>query len=305
MPDPAFSETESQFIRLLGGQPGITVTIHKYWLPGVPRGPQVSKVLEESYQHISHLSARRFDALVITGTEPRASQLQDEPYWGPLRDLIRWAEGNVSSAVLSCLAAHAAILMFDGIARIPLAEKFDGVFSNRPSTTHPLARGMGAEALMPHSRFNDIPTTVLERRGYEPVLSQQDCWSAMALQRGGCLFVLYQGHPEYERLSLLREYRRDIRRYLAGERTKYPSIPKRYFTPAGEAQLREFQRRVHQRPIQPESLKWFPYEELAKSIGASWSTTADRLYANWMVDLLRRKAALVPAEPDRATAVPA
>ena len=36
------------------------------------------------------------------------------------------------------------------------------------------------------------------------------------------LFVHFQGHPEYGAQTLLKEYRRDIKRFLRGERETYP-----------------------------------------------------------------------------------
>ena len=43
------------------------------------------------------------------------------------------------------------------------------------------------------------------------------------------LFVFFQGHPEYESDTLLREYRRDIGRYLRSEAENYPLLPRNYF----------------------------------------------------------------------------
>ena len=53
-------------------------------------------------------------------------------------------------------------------------------------------------------------------------------------------FIFFQGHPEYEALTLQREYMRDIRRYLAGEQSVYPCIPAGYFDVATTAALEEF-----------------------------------------------------------------
>jgi len=44
-----------------------------------------------------------------------------------------------------------------------------------------------------------------------------------------CLFVFFQGHPEYDQRALLREFRRDIGRFLRRERETYPEIPHGYF----------------------------------------------------------------------------
>ncbi len=69
--------------------------------------------------------------MIITGTEPRQPELREEPYWGSLTDLFSWAEENTSSAILSCLAAHAGgplrATASDGIL---LERKSASAFSN-------------------------------------------------------------------------------------------------------------------------------------------------------------------------------
>ena len=52
----------------------------------------------------------------------------------------------------------------------------------------------------------------------------------MFLRSRDSLFLFFQGHPEYEAGTLLREYRRDIGRFLRGERETYPSMPQGYFS---------------------------------------------------------------------------
>src|SRR5258707_4311659 len=51
------------------------------------------------------------------------------------------------------------------------------------------------------------------------------------------LFVFFQGHPEYEAVTLLLEYRRDVARYLRSERDTYPPMPQGYFDDEIERQL--------------------------------------------------------------------
>ena len=54
-------------------------------------------------------------------------------------------------------------------------------------------------------------------------------------EQGGSLFVFFQGHPEYETDTLAREYRRDVGRFLRGEREHYPAAPEGYFNDAATA----------------------------------------------------------------------
>ena len=134
MPDPALEDTESQFFDLLDAASGdLPVHIQLFSLPKISRGDRAQHHLDNFYTSTSALANKRFDGVIITGTEPRQPDLRNEPYWEPLVDLFNWAEENTLSTVLSCLAAHAGVLHSDGIRRNPLGEKRFGVFEhNRP-----------------------------------------------------------------------------------------------------------------------------------------------------------------------------
>ena len=79
------------------------------------------------------------DALIITGAQPHAARLSEEPYWEELIELIDWAKEHTASTILSCLAAHAGVLYLDGIERRPFPEKCTGVFAFQAQRDHPLA----------------------------------------------------------------------------------------------------------------------------------------------------------------------
>ena len=66
------------------------------------------------------------------------------------------------------------------------------------------------------------------------------------------LFVLCQGHPEYGTLSLLREYRRDVRRCVFGRgAVAYPQLPEGYLGPEAVATLEGFKRRAAATDVDP------------------------------------------------------
>src|SRR5882672_12961478 len=111
MPDGALEATERQFLTLLNeaADHGISARVTLFALPGVPR-TDLGRHHLSSYGRIGELWERSLDGLIVTGTEPRAANLQDEPYWADLARLVEWAMQNSSSAIWSCLAAHAAVL---------------------------------------------------------------------------------------------------------------------------------------------------------------------------------------------------
>ena len=109
---------------------------------------------------------------MVTGTEPKAANLTEEAYWPELEELLWWARSEVPSAVLSCLAAHAALQCFDGLLRRRLPAKCSGVFPQLLDPSDALMAQVGPVALA-HSRLNDVPVADLEAKGYH-VLARSD-----------------------------------------------------------------------------------------------------------------------------------
>ncbi len=97
-------------------------------LPCIARGEGAARHIKETYGDLDELTRDKLDGLIITGCEPMAASLADEPYWPSLTRLIDWAAGNTRSTIFSCLAAHAAVLHLDGIKRVRVAQKYSGIF---------------------------------------------------------------------------------------------------------------------------------------------------------------------------------
>ena len=287
MPDGAFEETERQFIRLLcpgTAQSGMQVT--RYWMPGIDRGAEVRRKIVQRYQPVDTLYAYPPDALIVTGTEPRCGDLRDEAYWQPLAALLRWAERHVPVTLLSCLASHAALLTLDGIERRRLPAKLSGVFDQRPHPSHPLVDGLASVAF-PHSRMNDVPTELVSEHGYVVLVDAPGIgWSVAARERDGRLLVLLQGHPEYSPTALLREYRRDVRRFVEGTALLYPPIPLGYLDPEGVAMLERFGRESG--PSGRRDMAGFPFHAAAAHISVAWQSDSERLLGNWVAEAHRR-----------------
>lgn len=314
MPDAAFAETERQFVALLGEAAGaLSVHLSLYSLPGLRRSEDTAGYIAARYGTLQTLFARGADAAIITGTEPIAAELADEPYWGALASLIGWAEASTTSTVLSCLAAHAAILLFDGAPRRPLEAKCSGIFAHEVVADHALVAGMTGPIFVPHSRLNEVPDEALPASYVSLLGSSELSWTVLALERGRCLFVFVQGHPEYSTSSLLREYKRDLQRYLRGERSTRPPIPLHYLDDHSEQLLNEFATEASRRPAAEDVMAGFPFDEVRQRVVNTWRPQGERLYANWIGEILRRKrvarngqetaAPLSPPRDERGTRV--
>ncbi len=146
MPGKALQATERQFLDLLNSAAhDVRVRLWLYALPDVPRTDSGRRHIDSLYSSIDQLWDRPLDGLIVTGMEPRATNLMDEPHWASMTRLIDWAERNTCSTVWSCLAAHAAVLHTDGIERRRLSEKRFGLFECDRVSDHPTPRGCSVQ----------------------------------------------------------------------------------------------------------------------------------------------------------------
>ncbi len=304
MPDPALEDTEMQFFELLNAVAGdIPVRVKLYSLPGIPRGERGQQHLRDFYFNFGDLWDSQFDAVIVTGTEPCSSNLRDEPYWPVLAELLDWAERNTSSGVLSCLAAHASVLHSDGINRHRLDDKQFGVFSFRRISDHALTTGTGELVRFPHSRWNEVREDTLNECGYIVLTKSSEAGvDSFVKRKRNSLFVHFQGHPEYGAGTLLKEYRRDIKRFLRRERETYPSPPRGYFDEAATSLLANFRERALS-DSREEVMAAFPEAAIVGTLQTGWQASAICVYSNWLEYLKSRKAetsAFVPvaAFPD-------
>jgi len=283
MPETALEATEKQFSRLLDAASGSNVVrLRLASLPEVPRGNAGLARLEGGlYWPIDELMKEPLDALIVTGTEPCATRLSDEPYWERFKALLCWANANTKSSVWSCLAAHAAVELLDGIQRRRLEHKRCGVFSHEIRSDEALVRGLEAPLRMPHSRWNDLPVESLWRAGYTLVSSSLDNGADLFTLQRDSLLVFFQGHPEYEETTLLKEYRRDIGRFLRGQQSHYPTLPHDYFSPAALKLLDAFQLRAQAAPS-IELLAQFPAAAVGAGLANTWRRGATQIYRNWL-----------------------
>jgi homoserine O-succinyltransferase len=304
MPDSALEDTEIQFFELLEAAAGdVPVRLKLHSLSGVPRGERGQQHLSGFYFGTNDLLNDRFDGAIMTGTEPRQSDLRNEPYWSALGNVLDWAESNTASTILSCLAAHAGVLHSDGIHRHPLGDKQFGVFDFAKAGKHQLTAGTGERVRFPHSRWNEVRAEALTASGYQ-VLTQSaeggvDSFVKMKKQS---LFVHFQGHPEYGAQTLLKEYRRDIKRFLRKERETYPSMPKGYFDAVATKLLNDFRSAVSS-GRQEEGMEGFPETALVGGLQNSWRPSAEAIYKNWLEYVVSKRAD-VPAFPVMAAADP-
>ena len=95
-------------------------------------------------------------------------------------------------------------------------------------------------------------------------------------------FVFFQGHPEYDGISLLKEYRRELAVWYVGERKDYPPFPENYLRPQVKAILSEFRLRLEIARERGTEFPKFPEALLLPLLPNTWRDTAKSLMSNWI-----------------------
>lgn len=279
MPDAALVATERQFIRLATETPQLPLDIQLFHIPAVPRGAEAQVPLAQRYRSIQEMFDLEFDGLIVTGNEPRAARLDEEPYWRDMTDVIEWAMGNTTASLWSCLAAHAAVLHLDGIERRRLPQKTSGILSC--IVTDPVGLGLPARLSVCHSRMNELRRCDLLDHGYDIVSETQSGQVDTFTKMLGSRFLLLQGHPEYDPESLMREYRRDAGRYLAGTRNHYPEVPESYFDTATTLRMENY-RTLAERSRDLRLFDKFPAVGLRSGLETGLASSARALFGHWL-----------------------
>ena len=289
MSDEALKATERQFITLLeSASDKMPIHLSFYTLPGVPRSDFTAGHISGRYSNIEELWDGHLDGLIVTGREPKATNLADEPYWDSFTRMLAWAQENCHATVFSCLAAHAAILQMDGIRRVQRDDKVFGIFECARVSDHWLTSGTAAHFRLPHSRWNGVPEEQLRDCGYRVLTRSTEAGVDTFIKQQKRLFIFFQGHPEYESDTLLREYQRDVGRYIKGQVPKYPSMPRSYFDETTVDELAALQEKTLARRRE-ELLPELTFILANKRIDNTWQSSAVGIYRNWLRHICAQK----------------
>lgn len=304
MPDSALEQTERQILKLLDAAANdILIRLKLYALPDVPRKDRGLKHLaRRHYYGVHELWSSHLDGLIVTGAEPVAPELTQEPYWNTLTKVFDWAEHNTTSTILSCLAVHAAVFHLDGIGRNALNDKCFGVFDFERVSSHQMVVGIPSRFRIPHSRWNEVREDALVACGYDILARARDSGVDMFVKAKKSLFVFFQGHPEYEAGTLLAEYRRDIDQFLKGERETYPTMPRGYLDEDSARALDDLRDRAIANR-RKELIASFPTDRLVGKLTDTWRSAATQMYSNWISHMSAQK--VLRARPARSAAVSA
>ncbi len=284
MPDAALQATERQFLRMVGACNRIAqFHVHLFSLDKIPRDQKAAQHIRDYYTDFDAIRREGLDALIITGANPVQPDIQDEPFWDPLLEVIDWAKNNVCSVMCSCLATHAIVKVLWGIERYPLPQKRWGVYSHRLTRqTHPLTAGINTRFDAPHSHVYEVSSRQFTDAGLAVLAQSEVANLHLGVSPDGFRFVFFQGHPEYDRISLLKEYKREVGRFLNGQHKHYPPFPENAFSDQAIALLREFKEAVLNAGGNYQDLPEFPESQALDLIDNTWSDTGKAIVNTWL-----------------------
>ena len=246
---PLKEDTELQILRLLSNSPlQLDITFMMVKTHHVKNG-SISH-LNKFYQCFEEIKENYYDGMIITGAPIEMMEFEEVDYWDELKQIFDWAEKHVTSTMFQCWGAQAALYYFYGIQKHVLPEKLSGLYWHRVLNRKiPLVRGFDDIFLCPHSRHTDVALEDLRKNPEITVLAESDeagFFLAMA-ENGRKVFV--QGHPEYDRMTLDKEYHRDVDKGMENV-----MIPRNYY-PGNDPS---------QKPL------------------LTWRATSTNLYFNWL-----------------------
>ncbi len=284
MPDTALEATERQFFRLIGESNQIAqFYVHPFTLDALERNEMGRRHVDKYYETFDEIKESGLDALIITGANVTQPDLSLEPFWQPLIEVLDWAYENVTSTLCSCLATHAVLQFRYHQKRYHLGQKRWGVYSHRVvDRKHPLVTGVNTRFDVPHSRFNEISRAQFDDAGLHVLVESEQAGVHLAVSEDHFRLIFFQGHPEYDIISLLKEYKREVLRYSTGLRADYPPLPDNYFDLTTQAILEEHKQRTIKAKLAGAQAPAIPEDLITPSLDNTWHDSAEAVINNWI-----------------------
>lgn len=220
---PKKEDTEVQLLRSLSNTPlqvDVTfLTTETYVGTHTP-----TSHLDQFYQTFEDIKNKKFDGLIITGAPVELMEFEEVTYWKELTSIMEWSKTNVASTLHICWGAQAGLYYHYGIQKKVLNKKMFGIFEHKVlKRKSPFVRGFDDVFCAPHSRYTTVLSEDIIKCADLEILAESEEAGVFIVegQYGKQLFVM--GHPEYDRISLDKEYKRDVDKGLEIE------LPKNYY----------------------------------------------------------------------------
>ena len=245
---PIKQDTELQLLRGLSNTPlQIDVTFLQM-SSHVSKNTSASHI-KKFYQTFEEIKNNNYDGMIITGAPVEKLEFEEVNYWDELITVMEWSKKHVTSTIHICWGAQAGLYYHYGIKKELLPKKLSGVYKHRVmNRKEPLVRGFDDVFMAPHSRYTQASRQQILDNPRLKVLADSDEAGIYIVLGDGGKEIFVMGHPEYDRLTLDQEYKRDIDEGIE------PDLPVNYYTDDD----------CNRKPL------------------LSWRSHANNLYTNWL-----------------------
>ena len=245
---PLKEDTELQLLRALSNTPlqiDITfLTVKSHVSQNVS-----ANHLNQFYTTWDCINKRNFDGMIITGAPVENMEFEEVDYWKELTSIFEWTKTHVTSTVHICWGAQAGLYYHFGLKKHKLDRKLFGIYPQHVmNRKDPLVRGFDDVFYAPHSRHTAVLTEDIHNCSELKVLAESEVAGVYLCTAGNGKQIFIMGHPEYDRLTLDKEYHRDIAKGLKID------IPYNYY----------------------------PDNDPDKKPNLMWRSHANDLYTNWL-----------------------
>lgn len=253
---PLKEETELQILRSLSNTPlqvnvtFITTKSHESTHTSVSH-------LNKFYQTFDEVKNQKFDGLIITGAPVELMEYEEVDYWDEICQIMEWSKGHAFSTLHLCWGAQAGLYYHYGIQKHVLDKKMFGVFRHYVKNRKvPLVRGFDDIFYAPHSRHTEVRKEDIEKCENLTILAESDEAGVFLVidKTGKQIFVM--GHPEYDRLTLDSEYKRDKNKGLPID------VPVNYYPNDDDTQKPVLTWRSHGNILYSNWLNYYVYQDV-------------------------------------------
>ena len=245
---PIKQDTELQLLRGLSNTPlQIDVTFLQM-SSHVSKNTSASHI-KKFYQTFEEIKNNNYDGMIITGAPVEKLEFEEVNYWDELITVMEWSKKHVTSTIHICWGAQAGLYYHYCIKKELLPKKLSGVYKHRVmNRKEPLVRGFDDVFMAPHSRYTQASRQQILDNPRLKVLADSDEAGIYIVLGDGGKEIFVMGHPEYDRLTLDQEYKRDIDKGIE------PALPVNYY----------------------------PDDDCNRKPLLSWRSHANNLYTNWL-----------------------
>lgn len=245
---PLKEDTEVQLLRSLSNTP-LQLDVTFLTTESYTGHNTATSHLDQFYLTFQDVRDKKFDGMIITGAPVEMMEFEEVDYWNELTEIMEWSKTHVTSTLHVCWGAQAGLYYHFGLQKKYLGKKLFGIYEHKVNVRRePLVRGFDDVFYAPHSRYTEVTKEDIQACEALTILAESEEAGVFLCQAEDGKQIFLMGHPEYDRVTLDKEYQRDVNKGLDIQ------VPKNYY----------------------------PNDDPTQRPNLIWRAHANTLYSNWI-----------------------